>query len=174
MYPEEPEDFRPSAETVRPEPKPKPSLAPSWVMLGFAVGALFVWKLPSKKTPEPVPDLSPREVSAPVAPQIAVVEAVFSEWGRLAVWENDVTEVALWNTETKGFSDCFEVLRNGPATYFRSIPKLTRPTLNRGVPENSPLQFTETEAQRSDRLGEKREETWRALSESARAPSRAP
>lgn len=168
MYPDEPEETSDSEPS--PPAKAKPSLVPSWIMLGFVVGALFVWALPR---PRPAPSrLEPPE-SNPVTiiktpPQITMIEAVFSEWGKYAVWDNDITEVALWSSETRAFSDCFEVLRSGSNYFFRSIPRLTRPVLTHGTREHSPLQFTETEAQRAEWLGEKRQETWKALSTAAR------
>ena len=70
------------------------------------------------------------------------VEAVFDQWGQYAVWDNDTTEVALWNADAKAFTDTFEVLRVGETLYFRTIPKLTRPVIRRGVESKSPLQFT--------------------------------
>ena len=93
------------------------------------------------------------------------IEDVFLEWSQYAVWMNDRTEVALWNAETKDYTDCFEVLRSGSACYFRTIPRLTRQALTHGVPEDSPLRFTETEEQRREWLGEKAQEDWRALGE---------
>lgn len=167
MYPDEPEAFG-QPPPSRPELPPKPSMAPSWVLLGFGIGVLFIWMLPRSEIPaaaglEPAP--------APVArsaPQIAVVEAVFAEWGSAASWENDGTEVALWSSETGSYSQCFRVIRTGGMYFFRSIPRLTRPVLTRGVRDNSPLQFTESEAQRAERIGAKNQETWRALSEAAR------
>lgn len=167
MYPDEPEDFG-QPPPSRPELPPKPSMAPSWVLLGFGIGVLFIWMLPPSETPaaaglEPAP--------APVArsaPQIAVIEAVFAEWGSAASWENDVTEVALWSGETGSYSQCFQVIRTGGMYFFRSIPRFTRPVLTRGVRDNSPLQFTESEAQRAEWIGAKNQETWRALSEAAR------
>jgi hypothetical protein len=169
MYPEEPEEFgRPAP--ARPELPPKPSMAPSWVLLGFVIGAVFVWMLPRSPAPSA---LSLSEAPPPVAvaktpPQIAVIEAVFAEWGSAAAWENDLTEVALWSGETKSYSVCFQVLRTGGMYFFRSIPRLTRPVLSRGVPDNSPLQLTESEAQRAEWIGAKNQETWRAISEAAR------
>ena len=167
MYPDEPEDFG-QPPPSRPELPPKPSMAPSWVLLGFGIGVLFIWMLPRSETPaaaglEPAP--------APVArtaPQIAVIEAVFAEWGSAASWENNGTEVALWSSETGSYSQCFQVIRAGRMYFFRSIPRLTRPVLTRGVRDNSPLQFTESEAQRAEWIGAKNQETWRALSEAAR------
>ncbi len=167
MYPDEPEDFG-QPPPPRPELPPKPSMAPSWVLLGFGIGVLFIWMLPNSETPAAV-NLEPSP--APVArsaPQIAVIEAVFAEWGSAASWENDVTEIALWSSETGSYSQCFQVIRTGGMYFFRSIPRLTRPVLTRGVRDNSPLQFTESEAQRAEWIGAKNQETWRALSEAAR------
>jgi hypothetical protein len=143
-------------------------MAPSWVLLGFGIGVLFIWMLPPSEPPAAA-GLEP--AAAPVArsaPQIAVIEAVFAEWGSAASWENDVTEVALWSGETGSYSQCFQVIRTGGMYFFRSIPRLTRPVLTRGVRDNSPLQFTESEAQRAEWIGAKNQETWRALSEAAR------
>jgi hypothetical protein len=167
MYPDEPEDFG-QPPPSRPELPPKPSMAPSWVLLGFGIGVLFIWMLPPSETPAAA-GLEP--AAAPVArsaPQIAVIEAVFAEWGSAASWENDVTEIALWSSETGSYSQCFQVIRTGGMYFFRSIPRLTRPVLTRGVRDNSPLQFTESEAKRAEWIGAKNQDTWRALSEAAR------
>jgi hypothetical protein len=135
---------------IPPEPRPpaaaKMSMTPSWVMLGFALGALFVWALPEaeKTPPPPAPverELEPRMVVTRL-PRLTDVEAVFAQWDRFAIWENDVTEVAYWSEETRSFSSFFEVLRSGDRLYFRSIPKLTRPLVRRGVEAQSPLLFT--------------------------------
>jgi hypothetical protein len=75
-------------------------------------------------------------------PRLTDVEAVFAQWDRYAIWENDVTEVAYWNEETNSFSNFFEVLRVGDRLFFRSIPKLTRPLVKRGVEAHSPFLFT--------------------------------
>jgi hypothetical protein len=167
MYPDEPEDFGQTPPS-RPELPPKPSMAPSWVLLGFGIGVLFIWMLPPSEPPAAA-GLEP--AAAPVArsaPQIAVIEAVFAEWGSAASWENEVTEVALWSSETGSYSQCFQVIRTGGMYFFRSIPRLTRPVLTRGVRDNSPLQFTESEAKRAEWIGAKNQDTWRALSEAAR------
>jgi hypothetical protein len=135
---------------IPPEPRPpaaaKMSMTPSWVMLGFVLGAFFVWALPEaeKTPPPPAPverELAPGMVVARL-PRLTEVEAVFAQWDRFAIWENDVTEVAYWNEETRSFSNFFEVLRSGDRLYFRSIPKLTRPLIRRGVEAQSPLLFT--------------------------------
>jgi len=152
-----------------PPPRPsKPSQIPSWVMLGFVLGAAFVLALPRRRE---APASPPSEAGEPapaikyvVAPHLTTIEAVFAEWGKYAVWDNDVTEVALWNADSKEFSDFYEVVRIGDATYFRSIPRLTRPILTHGVQAGSPLEFTETDAQREEWLHARDEETWHALS----------
>jgi hypothetical protein len=138
------------ADDPPPEPRPpspaKMSLTPSWVMLGFVLGAFFVWALPEaeKAPPPPAPVERAPEKDAPVSrfPRLTDVEAVFAQWDRYAIWENDVTEVAYWSEETRSFSNFFEVLRSSDRLYFRSIPKLTRPLIRRGVEAHSPLLFT--------------------------------
>jgi hypothetical protein len=130
------------------------SKTPSWIMLGFVIGAAFVAALPPLRKPPEAPALT---LSAPpvvalaaprTVPVLTTIEAVFAEWGRYAGWTDDVTEVALWNGQDRAFSDFFEVRRLGGAYYFRSIPKLTRRIIARGKPmPEAPLRFTETEEQ---------------------------
>jgi hypothetical protein len=140
------------SEYSRPPAKPKLSMTPSWVMLGFVLGALFVVALqPGEKTvapSPPAPAAPPAPPTAPLpAPRLTTIEAVFADWGAFAVWDNDLTEVALWNTDQRGFTDFHEVRRVEGTFYFRTIPRLTRRIVNRGKPqpESCPLQFTETE-----------------------------
>ena len=165
-------------ETPAPPPSRKPSQIPSWAMLGFVLGALFVLALPRHLPQAPVPPVpaaAPQPAVRREPLRLMTIEDVFLEWSQYAVWMNDRTEVALWNAETKDYTDCFEVLRSGSACYFRTIPRLTRQALTHGVPEDSPLRFTETEEQRREWLGEKAQEDWRALGEAMRAkpaPSR--
>jgi len=144
-----------SAPEYRATPSPaKLSKTPSWVMLGFLLGAAFVAALPSaRKTDAPAeppalpsPQARPAETREP-AP-LTTIEAVFVEWGHYAVWSGDTTEVTLWNTRERAFTDHYEVRRFGEVNYFRSIPSLTRRVLTHGkILPDSPLQFTETEAQ---------------------------
>ncbi|MBI5768653.1 MAG: hypothetical protein HZA93_12715 [Verrucomicrobia bacterium] len=143
----------------RPISPAKLSRTPSWVMLGFILGAVFVWLLP--REPEPAaapPALTARPPSAePAAPterrialtMLTTIEAVFETWGEHAVWDGAVTEVALWSGATKTFSEFYEVRRSGGVNYFRSIPRLTRRIITHGKPPPTecPLQFTETEEQ---------------------------
>ncbi len=159
----------------------KPSQIPSWVTLGFVLGALFVLALPKRApvaAPLPVVQEAPVHGDLPAEPpKMTTIEAVFAAWDKYAVWSNDTTEVALWDAGLKSFSDCYEVVRSGNEYYFRSIPGLTRPVLTHGVVENSPLVFTETARQRSDWLDEVHKENWKALTEGAHdalAPSQAP
>ena len=130
------------------------SKTPSWIMLGFILGAAFVAALPPLRKPPAAPAVAPaapRPAAPPpvrTAPVLTTIEAVFAEWGRHAVWSDDVTEVALWNGQDRAFSDFYEVRRVGGVFYFRSIPKLTRRIFARGRPmPEAPLRFTETEEQ---------------------------
>jgi hypothetical protein len=135
-----------------PAPPAKPSQIPSWVTLGFILGALFVLAWPRRSADVP-------------APKMATIDAVFQAWGGGAVWSDGTTEVALWSPETKSYSECYEVVKVDEEFYYRPIPALTRPILTHGIPENSPLQFTETERQRQEWLGEVRKENWKAFTE---------
>jgi hypothetical protein len=142
-------DDDPLSERPRSVPLSK---TPSWVMLGFVLGALFVLALP--RTPAPVPRSAvvvPPAISRPpaIAPQLTVIEAVFTAWGDHAVWENNTTQVAMWNAATGDFSEYYEVRRVDGVLYFRTLPKLTRRIIRHGkpLPANCPLQFTETEEQ---------------------------
>jgi hypothetical protein len=154
-----------------PPAQGKPSQVPSWVTLGFVLGALFVWALPRHEAQEPA--RPPAAVAAkpappPAPPRLTTIEAVFASWGKYAVWNDDTTEVALWNSDTMNFSDCFEVVRVGDDYYFRSISHLTRPVLKHGVDDKSPLQFTETLRQQEEWRDEVRKENWREFSEANR------
>ena len=143
-------------------------------MLGFLLGALFVLALPHR-APSPPVEVAP--AAAPVPPPapapLTTIEAVFAAWGKYAVWDGDLTQVALWDSATQSFGDCFEVLRVGDALYFRSIPHLTHPVLTHGVGADSPLQYTETEAQRQQWLAARMDENWRIMHQPA-APALAP
>jgi len=148
------------------------SKTPSWISFGFLLGALFVWLLPQ---PEPqVIEVPVKDettlplVATRIQPDFSQVEAVFEGWGRYAVWENDLTEIALWNIESKQYSRFYEVLRNGETFYFRSIVGLTRPVLTHGVEVNAPLLFTEPEARRQEWLRQHDEETWKEITKSIR------
>lgn len=151
-----------------PEPSPRQlSKTPSWITLGFLLGVAFMWFLPRA---EPVREV-PAPVVAPAKPpraEVALIEAVFTDWSQFAVWTHDKTEVALWEPVTNTYAHCFEVLRDGERFYFRSIPALTRPVLTHGVPDNSPLVFTETEESRREWLNERTGEVFKSLGTAAR------
>ncbi len=130
------------------------SKTPSWVMVGFILGALFVHSLPRSETPAPRPIVlapAPRPVVVERSP-LTTIEAVFAQWSEQAVWENDVTQVALWNAEVGAFVECYEVRRVDGAFYFRSISHLTNRVIQHGKapPAECPLRFTETEEQYQD------------------------
>ena len=161
------------SEESPPEPKEKPSQVPSWIILGFILGALFVLALPrhsappaEAKTEATIPVVAVPAKAGPI--RLTTIEAVFEDWGKYAVWSNGTTEVALWNSETKSFSECYEVAKVGDSNFFRSIPALTRPVLTHGVVIESPLQFTETERQRNEWLRQVDEDNFRALANAAK------
>lgn len=158
----------------RPPSAARLSRTPSWVMLGFLLGAGFVWLLL-----RPSPDLSPVpaapakapagqgavpkvvQQAAPVAPaapakpkprQLSTVEAVFEDYGKNAIWERDRTEVALWNSDKGAYADFYEVYRDDGVYFFRSIPALTRPLMTVPDQVDVPLVFTETAALRRERI----------------------
>ncbi len=146
-------------------PATKPSKVPSWIMLGFILGCLAVLSLqreaetppeepPSTSAPVSRPPEPPREniMALSNRPSLAAIEAVFAQWGDYALWENDTTQVALWNSSTSEFSDHLEVVRTPSGLYFRSIPRVTRPWTEARPPVESPLRFTEPEVARRARL----------------------
>lgn len=142
----------------------KMSKTPSWIMLGFVLGALFVLALPPR-TPKPppapppaAPAPAPREAREP--PPLSRIEAVFEVWGQHAVWDGEKkTEVALWDPKEEAFSDFYEVRQIDGKLYFRSIPRLTRRVISRGKPmPDCPLRFTETEEQYQEWLEHGRRE----------------
>jgi hypothetical protein len=148
-----------------PEAKEKPSQVPSWVTLGFALGALFVMALP-KRPPDAVAQ-APAELPALKAaapPRLTTIEAVFADWGKYAQWSGAVTEVGLWNPETKSYSDYFEVLKTGNGLYFRSIPALMTPVVNHGIPTECPLEFAE--AAHAEAFGTEEKADMNAISQS--------
>jgi hypothetical protein len=153
----------------------KPSQTPSWVTLGFVLGALFVLALP--RHPADAPEGRPPDEAAPPippkvveSPKMATIDAVFEAFGGAAVWSDEKTEVAMWSPQEKKFSDFYEVVRVDGEYYFRPIPALTRPILTHGIPANAPLEFTETERQRKEWLGEVQKENFKAFMGSSGPP----
>ena len=128
------------------------SKTPSWVILGFLMGAAFVWgyKRDAEKSVPVAPAIPvewPKALTLAPSP-LTTIEAVFDEWKEHAVWENNLSEVAMWRSETGAYSEFYEVRRVNETLYFRSIPRLTRRIVRSGtpLPSNAPLQFTESEA----------------------------
>lgn len=151
----------------------KMSKASSWVMLGFLLGAASVWGLrrDAEQAVRVASAVTLKEwptVVRTTLPALTTIEAVFAEWGQYAVWEDNVTEVAMWRAESGGFSEYYEVRRFGETLYFRSIPKLTRLIIRHGTPlPKSPLQYTESEEQYREWLAHGRVER---AADSPRAP----
>jgi hypothetical protein len=141
------------------------------VLVGFGLGALFVLALPRSRVaaPPPVAEAPAPPPKAAEEPKITTIEAVFALWDRYAVWSGDTTQVALWDSDTKSYSEYYEVLRTPSGYYyFRSLTSLTRPILTHGVDDKGPLQFTETDKQRQAWLEAVNKENWRSISEGAR------
>ena len=158
---------------ARPLRREQLSKTPSWVMLGFVLGVACVLAWPRKPVPPPArasaPTLAPAPAVKPPAgltvDRALFFEGVFAEWSKYAVWDNELTEVAFWNPDTRSFSERFEVFRSGDRYYFRSIAQFTRPVLTHGVPEKSPLQFTEPQAARDEWLRENSAESFQKFLE---------
>src|SRR3954467_585681 len=118
------EDDESKPEKTYPLSAAKMSKTPSWIMLGFVLGAVFVAALPpmgKKPAPEPEPprSLAPVRSDEPrQPPELTTIEAVFAEWGQYAVWSDDTTEVALWNSQDKAFTNYYEVRRLNGVFYF--------------------------------------------------------
>jgi hypothetical protein len=157
-----------------PDPRPPSpsqlSKTPSWISLGFILGVLFIWFLP-KPPPEvievPVKDETPAPlVATRSSPDFTKIEAVFAMWDRYAVWDNNLTEVALWDIESKQYSHFYEIRRANDNYYYRSITLLTRPVLTHGVDTNAPLLFTEPDLKRQEWLQQRDAETWKAIADS--------
>jgi hypothetical protein len=131
----------------------KMSQVPSWIMVGFVIGALTVWLWPKAKPTPAEPGSPPVVVAEPAAvPRqpgpLSRIEAVFERFGEGAVWSDNVTEVALWDPASERYADFYEIRRIEGNLYFRTIPALTRRVIARGKPQpDSPVQFTETEEQ---------------------------
>jgi len=153
------------------------SRTPSWVMLGFVLGAAFVWLLPKtaggrgglgREEPpakaaakpagaQPARPAAAAPVAAKPAPrQLSVVEAVFEEHGKNAIWDRNRTEVAVWNSDKAAFCDYYEAYRDEGTVWFRSIPVLTRPLLALAGRSDVPIVFTETEEMRKEREAARR------------------
>lgn len=132
-------------ERERPISPSRLSKTPSWITLGFVLGALFVFSLPreDKSVRAPVAPVNPLQPQRLDRPKLTDIEAVFAEWGRYALWADDLTQVALWDTEKHSYSIFYEVLRSNGNYYFRSISRIDRFVAPEEIrlPPNSPLRF---------------------------------
>ena len=146
-----------------PVPKEKLSKTPSWIMVGFIIGCLFAYVVDreiEKRRPQPAAPQAPAPAAPVRPPEIPPalrlsqneVDAIFTQAAEDAVWENDLTEVVLWNSRTQKFSDIVEVMRSGPYYYYRPISRLTRPLITADAPPGALILFTETEKARAKRL----------------------
>ena len=126
-------------------PRPKPSKVPSWIMLGFLFGAVFVWALPDRRPPraDPAPAAPVASIlPAAKSPRLTDVEAAFEEWKAYALWADNITYVTLWDSaETRTFRDCFQVLRQGDEFFYRSVPRPRDLRPREDVPKECPLEF---------------------------------
>ncbi|MEO5958180.1 MAG: hypothetical protein ABIZ49_12975 [Opitutaceae bacterium] len=134
----------------------KMSKVPSWISLGFVLGALAAWTFRPEGKPQPAPPVprSQPELVAPKTPlptKLTTVEAVFADWGRFAVWDGDTTEIVFWNAGTQDFTETYEVRRSGEALLFRSIARPTAPLIDYGarLPKECPLRFVDMEKYRA-------------------------
>jgi hypothetical protein len=132
-------------------------------MVGFVLGCVFAYaldrELEKRRPPAPVPP--EKTPAAPVPPELQPsamrlsqneVDAIFRQFAEGAVWENDITEVAVWNPEVKKFSDLVEVMRSGGYFYYRPILQLTRPLISVDPAPGVLLLYTEPERVREERL----------------------
>ena len=139
------------------------SAVPSWLMVGFVIGVVTMWLFRSSP-PELQPELAPTpptvaavaaaEVVEPTTlarSSVALAEALFETYRDWVFWNEDKTQIALWNSEAMAFSDHFEVIRTLEGDYFRSISEFTRLPLPGYGPPSSPVLFTETLEQRYKR-----------------------
>jgi hypothetical protein len=148
---------------LAPVSKEKLSKTPSWIMVGFVLGCLFAYvadreiekrrgKNPPPPRPAPVVPAAPPEVPAGLRLSQNEVDAIFTQAEGGAVWENDITEIVVFNMRTGKFSDMVEVMRSGPYYYYRPIFRLTRPLITAEAPEGALILFTESEKAREKRL----------------------
>jgi len=155
------------SDTATKPSREKLSTTPSWIMVGFIIGAMFAYGVQrevarhNQLTPPPPPapapvKVEPQKSAAAIKDRasLTAIENIFTQYESQAVWRNDITEVALWNAETNKFSEFFEVMRSGEYYYYRTLPHLTRPVIRHNVNPDLPLRFTEPEDVQLKRLKE--------------------
>ena len=135
----------------------KSSNVPVWLTLGFVAGLAFGWMMlrePAKILPPPnattpaetvaVPDNAPKDIAT-----LGATEQYFQRWGGYAVWENHVTQFAVWNGRKQRHSDFYEVRRADGKFYFRTLPQLAWVLIDHGPKSRAPIWFAETVAMRA-------------------------
>lgn len=142
-----------------PAQRQKLSPAPSWITLGFGLGALTVWALLRQPelppAPEPVAAAAteapaPRGNVATLAdrPSFNVVAAMFEQNLPWAFWHEGRSQFALWNSVTGDYTDFFEAQRVGDDLFFRPLDRLTWWLIDGYGPEAGVIRFAETNAMR--------------------------
>ncbi|MDX2185329.1 MAG: hypothetical protein SFV32_00210 [Opitutaceae bacterium] len=155
--------------------KEKLSRVPSWIMLGFIAGGLAVYTLVpelkgfwhkrraqadaaaaaavSAERPSPTPAPTPAPKPAPTGATLEEVDMIFTIYRADAVWDNDRTEIAIWNRYKERFSDFYELYRDGDGKiWYRPILELTRPVIQYEGEEGRPIRFTESQWSRDRRM----------------------
>ncbi len=132
------------------------SKAPLWLTLGFVVGLGFGWLAfenhsTSESTASSAVKADPVRPARPFIPdppraavQLGELEELFQAWGGYSIWENNVTQLAVWNGSTSRHSDFYEVRRSSRKFYFRTLPKAEWPLIDHGEMVRCPLWFAET------------------------------
>lgn len=126
--------------------RPKLSKTPSWIMLGFLLGAIFVAAMnsrPRRAAPTAPPPTPPPKAAAPAAlpARLTDIEAYFAEWKQYAVWANELTYVVAYDSASGTYRDAFEILRVGDKFYFRSVTRPRGMRVREDVPNNALFQF---------------------------------
>lgn len=129
---------------------------PLWLTLGFVSGCVFGWLMfrePAKPALATLPAPVEKSVAPAGAPKdiatLAAAEQYFQKWGGYAIWENHVTQFAVWNGRKQRHADFYEVRRVDAKFYFRSLPQLSWVLLDHGPKVREPIWFAETAAMRA-------------------------
>ena len=134
-------------------------------MVGFVLGCLFAYVVDKELAKRRARETPPAPPPAAVAPSpepaaakpvtrlsLSEVDAIFRALSDNAVWENNISEIVMWNPAAKKFSEPLEVLRSGDDYYYRPLTRLTRPLITNRAEAGEIILFTETESLRARRL----------------------
>ena len=129
----------------------KISIAPLWLILGLAAGLLAGWIIfGSRETAKiAVVDQMPAEGEEQGPVTLAAAERLFQKWGGYAVWENDITQLAVWNVRKHEHADFYEVYRVRGRFFFRSLQQLNWVLIDHGHKVVEPIWFAEPVAARA-------------------------